>query len=72
MTSILNNITEEKHPILIMKGLECILLIIQKNSCVIKYFNQLVSEGLEKFPILTQQRKVVLEKFMEVLYFFKD
>ena len=39
---------------------------------MIKYFNQLVSEGLEKFPILTQQRKVVLERFMEVLYYFKE
>ena len=48
------------------------LTIIGLNHSAIKYFNQLVSEGMEKFPLLTQQRKQILEKFMELLYFFKD
>lgn len=72
LTALLNNITEEKHPILVLRGLDCVLLIISLSQSSTKYFNQLLSEGLEKFPLLTQQRKQVLEKFMEFLYFFKD
>lgn len=55
-----------------LKGLDCVLRIISLSHSATKYFNQLVAEGLEKFPQLTQQRKQVLEKFMEILYFFKE
>ena len=46
VTTILNNLTEEKHPSIVLRGLDCVLAIINLNSGAIKYFNQLVSEGL--------------------------
>jgi hypothetical protein len=46
LTGLLNNLTEEKHPILVLKGLDCVSSIIGINQSSIKYFNQLVSEGL--------------------------
>jgi hypothetical protein len=67
LTALLNNIIEEKHPIIVLCGLECVLKIIGLNRDTIKYFNKLVCEGLEKFPIMTQQRKQILEKFMDIL-----
>lgn len=60
LTAMLNNLTEEKHPILVLKGLDCVNSIIEIDKSSTKYFNQLISEGLEKFPQLTQQRKQVL------------
>jgi hypothetical protein len=40
---MLNNLTEEKHPILVLKGLDCVLAIIRLSSSAIKYLNQLVA-----------------------------
>jgi hypothetical protein len=63
----LNNLIDEKHPNVLLKGLECAEAILRKDSKTGKLFNKLVVEGLERFPLLTQQRKIVLEKFLEIL-----
>lgn len=59
-TAILNNLVEEKHPNVLLKGLEGTETILRLDPKTGKLFNKLVVEGLEKFPLLTQQRKAVL------------
>lgn len=65
--NILNNLVEEKHPNVLLKGLECAEAILRMDPRTGKQFNKLVIEGLEKFPLLTQLRKQVLEKFLEII-----
>lgn len=59
-TAIFNNLVEEKHPNVLLKGLEATVTILRLDHKTGKLFNKLVVEGLEKFPLLTQQRKTVL------------
>jgi hypothetical protein len=65
----LTDISDEGHTQVLLKGLSCVQLILRRKinkrekSDFGRYFNKLVNEGLEKFPLLVQLRNSVLEKF---------
>jgi hypothetical protein len=42
----LNNLVEEKHPNVLLKGLECAEAILKLDPKTGKHFNKLVVEGL--------------------------
>lgn len=67
IAALLNNLVEEKHPNVLLKGLESVEKILKLDAGTHKMFNKLVCEGLEKFPLVTQQRKLILEKFLDIL-----
>ena len=63
----LNNLVDEKHPNVLLKGLECVECIMKCSKSSHKQFLKLIDLGLDRFPLLTQQKKLILETFFEIL-----
>lgn len=67
VVSVLNGLVDEKHPNVLLQGLECVEVILRLGAASGKHFNELAWEGLEKFPLVSQQRKQILQKFLDIL-----
>ncbi len=52
-----------------LKGLECVeqILMLDKKAYAKHCIRSLVDKGIEFFPLLSQQRKAILEKFLDIL-----